>query len=142
MWWTFAKQQANGMADFLRSRKIEATNSLIFDGAFVPGKSNPVDYRQRMKSFAWKVRAIDAELPKPRKVSYRGRASLLPGPFLPGMTRVNIPAPTGAWTQPYVNDNSISTDSSRFVDTYAHNTWRAEWVTVVAELTSHEYRAL
>ena len=120
--------------DELRSRTVDLSHDLIFDGAFVVGKSNRVEYHARMKDFVWKMRAADAELPKSRQLPYRGRGSLLPGPRLPNTPAIVAPAPTGAWTQPYVNDESISSDSSRFGLVYVHDHSAADWSAIAADL--------
>lgn len=136
--WGVASQQAGYMCqalrdDELRSRTVDLSHYLIFDGAFVVGKSNRVDYHARMKDFVWKMRAADAGLPKSRQLSYRGRGSLLPGPRLPNTPAIVAPAPTGAWSQPFVNDESIFSDSSRFGLVYVHDHSAADWSATVAD---------
>jgi hypothetical protein len=136
--WGSASQQAGYMCqalrdDGLRSRTVDLSHDLIFDGAFVVGKSNRVEYHARMKDFVWKMRAADAGLPKSRQLAYRGRGLLLPGPRLPNTPAIVAPAPTGAWTQPFVNDESIFSDSSHFGLVYAHDHSAADWSAIVAD---------
>jgi hypothetical protein len=137
--WTYACQQTEYMCQILRdselrSRTVDLSHDLIFDGAFAVGKSNRADYHGRMKDFVWKMRAIDAELPKSRSVAYRGRASFLPGPRLRNMPAIFVPAPFGAWTQLFANDESISSDSSRFGLVYVHDNWAADLAAIAADL--------
>jgi hypothetical protein len=137
--WTYACQQAEYMSQMLRdselrSRTIDLSHDLIFDGAFSVCKSNRPDYHARMKDFVWKIRAFEAGLPKSRQSSYRGRASFLPGPHLPNTPAIVAPAPFGTWTQPYVNDESVFSDSSRFGLVYVHDNWAADMTAIAADL--------
>jgi hypothetical protein len=118
----------------LRSRTVDLSHDLIFDGAFAVGKSNRADYHARTKDFVWKIRAIEAQLPKSRQLTYRGRASFLPGPRLLNTPAIVAPAPFGAWTQPLVNDESIFSDSSRFGLVYVHDNWAADMAALAAAL--------
>lgn len=137
--WMYASQQAEYMCQMLRdpelrSRTIDVSHDLIFDGAFAVGKSNKADYHARIKDFVWKFRAIEAQLPKSRQPSYRGRASFLPGPRLPNTPAIIAPAPFGAWTQPFVNDESVFSDSSRFGLVHVHDNWAADMAVLARDL--------
>ena len=162
-WWKFAKDWANKLVDSIKrsrtkSRKVDVSYSLIFDGAFFAGRSNAAGYRQRMKDFVWKISAIDSELPK--RPTPKELLPVLPGPLLPNTTAVVVRAPTGAWSQKYVNDPSIDSGSSISGVVFRHQNWsaimtqllfpshltlaqaksamRAHWAAVMTELLSHD----
>lgn len=112
--WAFAVQYSNDITDVLRDKELQSTkintrHTLIFDGAFLVGQSNQHDHHERMKDFVWQIRAMDTELPK-RPVTVKGLSPLLPGPLLPNTAAVLARVPTGAWSQKYVDDKSISTE--------------------------------
>jgi hypothetical protein len=114
VWWKMVKEWANRLLDSLKrskavSRKVDIGYSLIFDGAFLAGKTNDASYWQRMKGFAWNIRGIDADLPK--RPTLKELLPVLPGPLLPNMAAVVARAPMGAWSQKYVNDPSIDSGS-------------------------------
>lgn len=137
--WSYAKQEANAMTDTLerselRSHKATVRHSMIFDGAFFPGESNDTNYRQRMKAIVWKISGIDADLPESRKLPYQGLASFLPGPRLPNSPAIVTAAPTGAWAEPYVNDESIYSDSSRVGLVYVYDNWANDMRAISADV--------
>ena len=137
--WSYAKQEANAMTDTLerselRSHTATVRQSLIFDGAFFPGKSNDTNHRQRTKSIAWKISGIDADLPKSRELPYQGLASFLPGPRLPNTPAIVAAVPTGAWAEPYVNDGSIYSYSSRIGPVYVHDNWANDMRAISADV--------
>ena len=118
----------------LRSHKATVRHSMIFDGAFFPGESNDTNYRQRMKAIVWKISGIDADLPESRKLPYQGLASFLPGPRLPNSPAIVTAAPTGAWAEPYVNDESIYSDSSRVGLVYVYDNWANDMRAISADV--------
>ena len=138
--WSYAVERANDMVGFLRdtelkSQTINVRRTLIFDGAFATNQSNDVDYRERMWRFEWKIRSLDAELPK-RPLVREGFLPVVPGPFLPKTSGGLHSALAGAWTQKLKDDKTISKESFLVGVVHVHDicTKRAEWAGVMSEL--------
>ena len=135
------KEWANTLLDSRKrskavSRKVDIGYSVIFDGAFFARKTNDASYRQRTKAFAWKLRGIDADLPK--RPTLKELLPVFPGPLLPNTAAVVARAPVGAWSQKYVNNPSIDSGSSvSGTVVRLHN-----WPGIMTELLSPERLAM